>query len=236
MQAQDTTELVVFKLWPWIEANWKRLLTGLGVVVVAVMMVSFWSWNKSQKEVTAGMALTELSLSVAANTTASQLADNYLKVAHDQPGTLAGERAQIQGAATLFEAKLYSDAQAQFQNYLDAHPDGIFATTARLGVASSLEAQGKMDLAVAAYEKVAGGTADALTVAAAKFALGRINQQQGKLAEAELNYEDATRSINPNSSLASEAGIRASELKAKLAAAKPVAAAPAMSLTPVPAK
>ncbi len=221
MQTQDAATMAVFKLWPWIETNWRRLAIGAGVVAAVVVLVSFRSWDRAQNEVAAGVALTQVSLTVAANTTASQLADSYLNVAHSHPGTLASERALLQAAATLFEASRYDEAQTQFQNYLDAHPNGLFAVTARFGLAASFEAQGKMDLAFAAYEKVSTDSSDAMTLAAAKFALGRLNEQQGKLAEAVDNYTDVARTLNPNSSLASEASMHASELKLKLAATPP---------------
>ena len=74
---------------------------------------------------------------------ASQLADAYLKIAGEYPGTLGGRRAWLQGAAALFAAGRFADAQAQFQKFLDAHPDGDFSASAALGVAASLEGTGK---------------------------------------------------------------------------------------------
>ena len=127
----------------------------------------------------------------------------------------------MQGAATLFAAGRYDDALTQFQKYLEVHPDGFLTTTARLGIASSLEAQGKTDAAVAAYQKVIGGSSDAMAVIVAKFALARISEQQGKLTDAMNYYEDVGRAASPNSSIASEARMRVSEINMKLPAAQP---------------
>ena len=85
--------------------------------------------------------------SIPRNATASQQADLYLKIAADYQGTSAGQRALLQGAAMLFAAGRYADAQTQFQKFLDAYPDSFFAAQAALGVATSLDAQGKTDLA-----------------------------------------------------------------------------------------
>jgi hypothetical protein len=60
----------------------------------------------------------------------------------------------------------------------------------------------------------------------AKFALARIDKQQGKLNEALNYYEDVTRAGANGSSLAMEAGIQIVEIKNKLASAKPVAVKP----------
>jgi TolA-binding protein len=130
---------------------------------------------------------------------------------------LAGGRAALQSAALSFTAGKFADAQTQFQKYLDAHSDGSFAAVAALGVAASLDAQGKADLAITAYQKVISFSSTGSEVSSAKFALGRISEAQGKLSEAEKYFEDVARS-NPNSSLGSEAGLRAMELKSKLPA------------------
>jgi tetratricopeptide (TPR) repeat protein len=126
----------------------------------------------------------------------------------------------LQGAALLFEAGRYADAQTQFQKFLDAHPDSMFAAQAALGVATSLDAQGKTDLAAGAYQRVIGISSDAMAANSAKYALAQIDERQNKLTDALKLYEDIVHN-NPNSSLASEAGLRAMELKMKLPSAPP---------------
>lgn len=213
--------MFLFKLWPWFEANRKQVIIGASIIAALVVVLSFWSWQREQKQIYAGESLTQLSLTIPPNATVSQIGDLYLKVASDHPDTLAGERALMQGAATLFAAGRYDDALTQFQKYLEVHPDGFLTTTARLGIASSLEAQGKTDAAVAAYQKVIGGSSDAMAVIVAKFALARISEQQGKLTDAMNYYEDVGRAASPNSSIASEARMRVSEINMKLPAAQP---------------
>src|SRR6202044_2210851 len=108
----------------------------------------FVSSQREQREIDAGNALTEAIIS----TDSGQLADSYLKINVQYPTTLAGQRALLQGAAAMFASGRYTDAQAQFQKYLDAHPDGAFYGQASLGVAASLDAQGKSDLAAGAFQ------------------------------------------------------------------------------------
>jgi predicted negative regulator of RcsB-dependent stress response len=219
MEAQDTSGLFLFKLWPWIETNKNRIFIGAGIIVAAAFIFSFVAWERGQKEIAASAALTQLTVSVQPGTTASQLADMYLGVASDHPGTLAAQRAQLQGAATLFAAGQFAGAQAQFQKFLDAYPESSFAASAALGVAASLDAQDKSDLAATAYQLVINTYSDPANVMAAKFALARIDEQHGKLNEALNYYQDIAR-IGANTSLAMEAGIRTVEIKTKLASAK----------------
>jgi TolA-binding protein len=222
MQAQDATTLFLLKLWPWVEANKKRLIGGTVAAVIVIFFIWFMACQRESKEIAAGQALTQLALSSGA-----PAAEAYLKIATERSGTAAGQRALLQGAAALFDAGKFADAQTQFQKYLDAHPDGEFSSQALLGVAASLDAQGKMDLAVGAYQKVISSASDATVVSAAKFDLARIEESQGKSNDALVLYQDVA-GANPSTSLGSEAAMRLMELRSKLpaAASAPAPAAP----------
>ena len=115
----------------------------------------------------------------------------------------------------LFESGKYPEAQAQFQKFLDQHAADTFSAQAALGIAACLDAEGKTDPAAAAYQRVINAFSDPNAVDASKFALAKINEQQGKFADAESLYETVARN-NPNSSLGSEAAIHAVQLRAKL--------------------
>lgn len=215
MQTQDAPAEFIFKLWPWFEANQKRIAIAVGAVAAALAVYFFISAQKAQNEITAGQELTQLMMSSGGS------ADALAKLAEKYPGTSASQRALLQGAATLFSAGRYADAEKQFQKFLAANAAGTFAATAQLGLAASLEAQGKAKDAAVAYQKAASGFAGSPSVLPAEFALGRIAEQQGQLGVAVNHYETAARA-GQGSSLASEASFRATELKAKLAAtAKP---------------
>ncbi len=224
MQTQDAPAEIIFKLWPWLEANKNRLIAAaVGLLVLGGIYYLVTS-QREQKEIKAGQALTLLLAGGAANANAGPVADQLAQLAATYSGTAAGQRAQLQAAAAQFNAGKYADAQAQFQKFLDASATGPLAATAELGVAASLEAQNKLDLAAAAYQKVASGFAGSSSVLPAEFALGRIAEQQNKLSEAMSHYDNAARA-SLGGTLAQEAAQRAYELKNKLAATAPKPAA-----------
>ena len=218
MQTQDAPAEIIFKLWPWLEANKNRLIGALAAILLVAGILFFISSHRAQLEVDAGQALTLLLVSPTVNADAGQTADAFAKLAAQYPGTAAGQRAQLQGAAVMFGAGRYADAQAQFQKFLDGTSTGPLAATAQLGVAACLEAQNKLDPATAAYQRVASGFAGSPSVVPAEFALGRIAEQQNKPADAVKHYETVAR-VSMGGSLAQEAQQRAFEIKAKTAAA-----------------
>jgi tetratricopeptide (TPR) repeat protein len=219
MQTEDASAEIIFKLWPWLEANKNRLI-GVGVAAILIWgVVYFISSQKEQKETEAGQALTSLMINPPANV---NLADSFAGIAAKYSGTAAGQR-----------AGKYPDAQAQFQKYLEAGSSLPLAATAQLGVAACLEAQNKLDQAVTAYQRVTSVYSGSASVMQAEFALGRIAEQQNKLSEAATHFENAARNVG-GGALAQEAGMRAQQVRAKLAMAAPkpaASSAPAISST-----
>ena len=231
MQTQDAPSEILFKLWPWLEANRNRLVGGVVFIVVASGIYYFISAQKAAKEVTAGQALTQLLVARPAAGNATQQADSLAQLAVTYSGTLAGQRAQLQAAADYFDLGKYEDAQAQFQKFLAAVSTGPLVATAELGVGASLEAQGKLADAATAYQKVTFTFAGTPSALPAEFALGRIAEKQGKLAEAESHYEIVARSANTGGTLSQDAQQHYFEIKARLASEQK-AAAPAAPATP----
>ena len=139
MEAQESALAnYLFKLWPWLEANVRRIGFVAAFAAIAIFVYLFYSYRQGAKEVDAGNALT---LAVVSSS-GVQLADACLKVATDYTGTPAGQRALLQGAMVLFEAGRDADAQVQFQKFLDTYPDNAMTPQAQLGVAACLDAEG----------------------------------------------------------------------------------------------
>ena len=183
MDTNDAAGLL-FKWWPQIEANKNRIIAGAIVIAVVVLGYSFYSWNHQQNQIAAGEAVTGALVSLPAGSDISQVANLYLGISDQYGGTIAGQRALLQGASALFMANKYADAQSAFQRYLDNHPDGEFAGQAALGVAKCQESLGKLDAAEGTYQHVINDLADEEAVFAAQFSLGQIYLQQQKYDKA----------------------------------------------------
>ena len=224
MQTQDALTAYLLKGWTWAAANRNRLIAGAGLVIALIVVASYFSWQREQQNTAAGEALTQVALSPLPLLAGNGVADELLGVAGKYPDTMAGQRAQLSAATALFVASQFSPAQAQFQKYLDAHPDGAFAASATLGVAACQEALGQLDQAANTYQRV-NGFADLSPGLSAKFALARIDEEQSKFNDALQWYVEIARLI-PNSPAAQEAQMRAVELKTKMASAKPATPAP----------
>jgi predicted negative regulator of RcsB-dependent stress response len=225
MSTQDDASLFFLKLWPRIEANKNRLIAIAVLIAIAIFAGWIFAVQSQQKQIEAGEKLTQLTLTPNAAPAA------YLKIADDYTGTKAGQRALLQAASELFASGKFSDAQTQFKKFLDEHSDSEFAASAALGVAASLDAQNKTDLAVTAYQAVLRNyPSDANAVNAAKMGLARIYETQGRFNDAIVYYQDVAQQ-SLISSLRQEAGLRLMDLKNKMAVAKP---SPAPSIPPVP--
>ncbi len=239
MQTQDAPAELLFKLWPWLEANRNRIIGVVAAIVVLAGIYYFINTQHEQNEINAGEAMTQLLLTPSGSL--NQSADELTALAAKYNGTEAAKRALLQGASSMFGAGRYADAQAQFQKFLDGAPSGPLAATAQLGVAASLEAQGKMDEAVAAYKRTAAGYPRTASELEADYALGRIAESQGKLTEALNNYDAALQMGGMGGSLAQAAYDRVRVIKAELdASQKPATAVkPAVTTSPtliLPAK
>ena len=52
--ARNNNANYLFKLWPWLEANLKRIAYVAAFVVIAIFVFSFYSYRQNQKEIAAG--------------------------------------------------------------------------------------------------------------------------------------------------------------------------------------
>lgn len=235
MQTQDTSpELILYKLWPWVEKRQKELIGGVVVLLLAIGAIFYFSSARSAREVEAGEAFTTVVMNPAALGNGTQLASSLKGVADKYAGTAAGERAEFQAAGALYDAGNYTDAEAQFKKYLDTNPTGPLAPTAALGIAACQEAQNKLDLAVASYQRVTSSFPTSQCVAPAEYALGRIAEQQNKLSDAVTHYQKAA-TASLGGTIRNQAMMRGQELQAKLAATAPKPATMATPTLTVPA-
>lgn len=222
MKTQDAPAEIIFKLWPWLEASRKRLAFAGAVLAVAALVWYYMASQQTAAALAAGQAYTQFELNLPPKAASQQVADGYRQVAAKYPGTLAGQRAQLTAGAVLFDGGGYPDAQAQFQNFLAADKSSSLAVLAQIGVAASLEAQGKLDAALQAWRAVVAAYPESTEVVSAKLGAGRVLELQGKPAEALNYYQEVARSPLAGS-LGNEAAQRIALIQAKMAATKPAA-------------
>jgi predicted negative regulator of RcsB-dependent stress response len=223
MDTEDVSTEVLFKLWPWLEANKNRLIGGLAVVVLVALVYSYITWQHGQSEIACGEAFTQLLFTRTPGSTAGDQADAFQSLAAKYPGTQAAQRAELQAAALLFEADKYPEAEAAFQKFADNHT-GSLAASAALGLGASLEAEGKMDLATAAYLRISSSHVNPGAYLQAQYSLGRIAEQKGQLADAENYYDNVAQLGRAGGTLSEEAQSRAYQIKQKLSSTQKPAA------------
>jgi TolA-binding protein len=216
METQDASAAFLIKFWPWFEAKRKQLLYTAVAVVVILFVWYFITTQSEQKAIDAGQAFTQLQLNLPANPTPPATAPVPPRACRHTGPPASRRHPPPAAPSVLFGAGRYEDAQAQFQKFLGANRGSSLAAAAQLGVAASLEAQNKPDLAATAYRAVTTSYPNSAEALPARFSLARVLESQGKLSEASSYYQEVARSPLAGS-MASEAAQRA----ARIAPAKP---------------
>jgi len=214
------------RIWAWFETNKKPTIIGVGIAIVAGLLIWFVSYKHEEKQIAAGNALSDVSArQVGSGPGRTDSAAAFLSIASSYPNSSAGARALLLAAGTLFTDGKFPEAQAQFERFTREYHDSPYMGEALLGIASSLDAQGKTDAAAAAYKDLIDHHPTELVVPQAKFALARLYDQQGKPELARDMYQDVERAM-PFTSLGNEAGMRLEELTAKYPKLAPASPAP----------
>jgi predicted negative regulator of RcsB-dependent stress response len=234
MESDVTQPALIDKLWVWGEAHKKQIVIGLVVALVVGLVVALLFTFQNQKQTNANDALSKLASRAASPSAPGPDADALLKVAADFPGTDAAQRAILLAASDLFANGKYDESRAQFQRFLQEHGDSPFAGQAALGIAATLDAQGKAQDAINAYLGVVDHYQQNWNVGPqAKLALARLFIAQGKLQDARGQLMDlANPRVYPNE-IASEANMRLRELFTAHPELIPASPAPAQTLSPI---
>jgi predicted negative regulator of RcsB-dependent stress response len=218
----------------WVEQRRKQLLIATVVTVAAVAAIGIYNWTQQQKEADANAAVAAAAAGPVASEENKLNADALLKVANDFAGTSSAERALILAGSALYGQGKYADAQAAFAKFLGDHSGSQLSSLASIGLAVSLDAQGKSDEAIAKYEEITRNNVSG--IGQVKLNLASLYEKQNKPAQALAVYESLVAS-QMGTGWASEAEDRKSSLLAQhpeLAKAAPAPAA-AASMTPAAA-
>jgi predicted negative regulator of RcsB-dependent stress response len=202
-------------------------------------------WERYKKEVMAVLILALLAVAGyggyrlysdrQANAAATMLASaktspDFQKVISDYPGTLAGGSAYLLLADAQRNEKKFSEANATLQTFLDKFPKHELAGTARLAMAGNLEAMGKKDDALTAYERLVSGDPHGFTAPIALYSEIHLLKEKKQIEEARRVCE-TIKSQYPQSRLVADAEYQLRLLKVD----NPPVPAPAPSIAPPPA-
>jgi TolA-binding protein len=182
------------------------MIVGI-VAVVGVIAVGYISWrervqNKAHSLLAEAVVVLEAPVSpppapgqpqqglrFATERERAQAALTKLKAAADAyPSTDAGLYARYQQAVTYMTLGNPTQAAACYQQVLDRDSSGIYAQTARLGLAEAQARAGQYDQAIKAFQELSQRKDGPLPVDGILMQLGRTYLDAGKRAEAQQTF------------------------------------------------
>jgi predicted negative regulator of RcsB-dependent stress response len=206
----------MFEALTWLKANLKSVILGSIIGLVVIGGLAMFLYNRSQREVNAGVAFSDVP--AAANALAAvqpgQI-DGYLKVAQDFEGSKAAARAILAAASLHFAQSNYVEAEKLFQRELKEYPDSPWRIVTVMGLGSCYEQLGKTNEALAKFEEVRKSSAPEADDA--KLKVATIFEAQGKEVEALKMYDELLKSY-PSAGLGMEAGIKLEDLTNRIPA------------------
>jgi predicted negative regulator of RcsB-dependent stress response len=195
MASEATETFDTYKLWAWFEINRKQVMLGAAIVVGGGLIAWYVVWQQQVSRTAAEEALSDVAVQ-GMTTGQHPSSDAYLRLATKYPNSGAG-------------------ALVQFERFRHEYRDSPLVGQAILGVAASLDAQGKANEAVEAYQDLIRHHPGESLIPQAKLALAQlyIGKNQPDLAAGAL--ADVARDESAGS-LASEAALELQQLRMKL--------------------
>lgn len=203
-------------------------------------------WERYKKEVMAVLILALLAVAGyggyrlysdrQANAAATMLASaktppDFQKVISDYPGTPSGGSAYLLLADAQRNEKKFSEANATLQTFLDKFPKHELAGTARLAIAGNLEAMGKKDDALTAYERLVSGDPHGFTAPIALYSQIHLFKEKKQIEDARRVCE-TIKSQYPQSRLVADAEYQLRLLKVDSLPVPPPAPPPTIAAPP----
>jgi predicted negative regulator of RcsB-dependent stress response len=192
-------------------------MIGAGVAAVIAIIAGIISWQKSEAESNANAGLLAVPLaSVHGGQVTMALPQPFLQLAQEFPDTSAGEYAELLGAEALFTDGKYPEAHQEFSKFIDAHPASTLLAQAKVGLAASLEGEGKIQDATQKYQEIVMSySSEAGIVSPVKLTLARLYELQNKPEQALTYYSELARINNPYDPWVAEARERGELLLAR---------------------
>ncbi len=202
------------QLYAWADARKQQLLYGTVGVVVVGIAVSYYLYNRSQREILAGEALSQASASATGAGVRTESPEPFLKVATDFNGTSAAGQALLRAGTAYFADGKYTEAQGQYERFMRDYRESPLSGQAQFGVAACLDAQGKAADASERYKSLIERRPNDNVIPQAKLNLARIYEGQNKPELAKPLYEDVART-SPYGAAGAAAGMQLQALLAK---------------------
>jgi len=201
MQSDATESTKLFEFLAWFELHKKRIYAVGTTIIGLIVCIQVYVWYRDNQEAEASKALLALkALPANAEDTGLASASDFLRVASTHASTRAGERALLLAAANLFSEGKYAEAQAQYEKFQQNYGGSELIPVAALGIAASLDAQDKVDAALAAYQGViAKYPADAVA-SRAKLATALIYESKSQFEQAFKVYDEMAKQVTASSS------------------------------------
>jgi TolA-binding protein len=201
-------------------------------------------WDRYKKEVMAVLVFALLAVAAyggyrlyidrQANAAANLLASarspaDFQKVMTEYPSTSAGGSAYLLLADAQRNEKKFDEANKTLQTFIDKFPKHELVGTARLAMAGNLEALGKKDEALAAYQRLVAGDPKGFIASVALYSQIHLLKEKKQIDEARKVCETLMTQYR-ESRLAGDAAYQLRLLKPET----PPAAPPAATVAPVP--
>jgi predicted negative regulator of RcsB-dependent stress response len=175
----------------WLELNRNALVLGVAVVAIGVAALLVVRHRQQEAFLEANTRLLQLTPPTrGADAATPPKAADLLAFAAENTGRPAAERARFIAAGRLFAEGKYADARTQFEQIERDSPEGLLASTAALGIASSLDAENKTNEAMAAYQRVITAFKDEPAAVHAKLARARLYEAANQPKEALALYDE----------------------------------------------
>jgi TolA-binding protein len=208
---------------PERDVFWERYKKEvMAVLIVALLAGAGFGGYKIYSDRQANVA--------AAMLASAKTAPDFQKVIAEYSGTAAGGSAYLLLADAQKNEKKFTEANTTLQTFLDKFPSHELASTARLAIAGNLEALGKKDEALAAYQRLVAGDPKGFAAPIALFSEIHLLKEKKQIEEARRVCE-TIKSQYPESRLVADAEYQLRLLKVDNT---PVAAAPSPTVAPPP--
>jgi hypothetical protein len=156
----------------------RKILWGVGAVVVAGIVVIYQQRQAAEREQQAALRLAQATDPI-----------NLQAIANEFPKQAIGAQALMQLGNVHFESGRLAEAAAAYQELIRRYPSNPLADAARLSAVAVLEAQGSFEAALSQYLQLAAQPGSPLAISA-KLGAGRCAEALGQFKQAQQIYEE----------------------------------------------